>query len=425
MSIQSLKIDSNVKRAFLVAAAVVFCVGSVLAAKWGFGYTAARNADIPEAAELAISLGPDDPQTHYSAAVLFERTFVPEDQKRSLAEYEVAVALSPNNYVLWLEFGKARERSGDQIGAEAALRKALELAPNYSRVQWALGNAVLRNGKTEEAFTEIRKAVAGDATYTNSAAGIAWQLLGGDMAAVRKAIGDSTRLNAAIATLLAGQKRFDESFEIWNSLPSGEKNTTLKELGDALIKQMIEAKKFRYAQAIASQTGNLETMENAIANGGFEKDIKPQSSGIFEWQIADGTNPRIGPNRDQKHSGEYSLLVSFGKGGKEFRTVSQTVAVEPGKSYEIELFYRADLKTSAAVKWEVANAADGKAIAAIAPIPNTAEWAKTAVKFTVPAGSDGVIVRLVRENCETPGCSVAGNLWFDDFKLTFLSIPAE
>ncbi len=401
----------------MVAAAALFFAGSVFAAKWGFAYTAARNADLPDVAEFAISLGPDDPQTHYSAAVLFEKTFLPEDQKRSLSEYEAAVALSPNNYLLWLEFGKARERSGDQVGAEAALRKALELAPNYSRVQWALGNALLRGGKTEEAFAEIRKAVARDAAYTNSAAGIAWQLLGGDMAAVRQAIGDSTRLNAAIATLLASQKRFDESFEIWSSLPADEKSTTLKELGDALHKQMIEAKKFRYALAIASQAGILEASGNAIANGGFEKDIKPQSSGIFDWQIAAGSNPRIGPNRDQKHSGELSLLVSFGKGGREFRTVSQTIAVEPGKSYELELFYRADLKTSAEFKWEIADSADGKAIAATSPLANIIEWTKTGAKFTVPESSDGVIIRLVRENCETPACLVLGNLWFDDFRL--------
>lgn len=399
-----------------MAAAVIFA-GSVIAAKWGFGYTAARNADMPEAAELAISLGPDDPQTHYSAAVLFEKTFVPEDQKRSLAEYEAAVTLSPNNYLLWLEFGKARERSGDQMGAEAALRKALELAPNYSLVQWALGNALLRGGKTEEAFTEIRKAVAGDAAYTNSAAGIAWQLLGGDMVAVRSAIGDSARLNAAISTLLAGQKRFDESFEIWNSLPAAEKNTTLKELGDALYKQMIEAKKFRFALAIASQADTLEGPEYAIANGGFENDLNPKSSGIFEWQIADGANPRIGPNRDQKHYGEYSLLVSFGKSGREFRTITQTIAVEPGRAYELELFYRADLKTSAVFKWEIADTVDGKAIAATAPLANAGEWAKISAKFTVPAGTDGVIIRLVRENCETSACSVTGNFWFDDFRL--------
>lgn len=417
MPVGTLKTDSNGKRACLAAAAAVFFIGAVFAAKWGLAYTAARNADLPEVAELAISLGPDDPQTHYSAAVLFEKTFVPEDQKRSLAEYETAVALSPNNYLLWLELGKSCERSGDQSGAEAALRKALELAPNYSRVQWALGNALLRSGKTEEAFTQIRKAVAGDAAYTNSAAGIAWQLLGGDMAAVRSAIGDSTRLNGAIATLLAGQKRFDESFEIWNSLPADEKNTTLKELGDALSKQMIEAKSFRYGLAIASQTGSFETPENAITNGGFETEMKPKGTGIFEWQIADGTNPRIGPNRDQKHSGEYSLLVSFGKGSREFRTVSQTVAVEPGQTYELELFYRSDLKTSAVFKWEIADASNGKAIIATAPLANTTEWIKAATKFTAPEGSDGVTIRLVRENCETPVCSVAGNLWFDDFKL--------
>ncbi len=416
MSIETYKIDSKGKLAGLAAVAVIFLFGSIFAAKWGFAYTAASNADLPEIADLMTVLGPDDPQTHFSAAVLFEKTFVPEDQERSLSEYEKTAALSPNNYLVWLELGKARERSGDQNGAESALRKSLELAPQYSKVQWTLGNALLRDGKTDEAFAEIRKAVAGDESYTNSAAGTAWQIFDGDMAAVRRAIGDSTRLNAAIATLLAGQKRYDESFDIWNSLPNSEKKASLKDLGEALYKQMIEGRKFRYALAIASEIGMYEpAAANLLSNSGFEKALKTQNTDIFEWSIQDGNSPRIGQTSGQKHSGDYSLLISFLNGGRDFRAVSQTVALEPGRIYSLELFYRSDIKTDAVFKWEISDTADGKVIAASPPLAKTAEWTGMEAKFTVPENSDAVVVKLVRENCEAAICSVTGNLWFDDF----------
>ena len=418
MSLKTFKIDSLLRRAGLIFVAAAALVGAFFFAKWGFAYSAASRTDSIEVADLAVELGPDDPQTHFTAAVLYTKTFSAEDQQRSLAEFEKATALSPNNYLLWLELGKAREHSGDRIGAEGALRKALELAPNYAQVQWTLGNALLRQGKTDEAFAEIRKAAAGDPAFADAAASAAWQILDGDITQVRNAIGDSAQMNAALATLLAGQKRFDEAFDIWNLIPADEKKT-LKETGEALFRHLIEAKKYRAAQRVGSQIGH-DYLGDTISNAGFEEALKPQNTGIFEWRIADGASPRIGPTEGQKHNGNYSLLISFGAESKDFRQVSQTVTVEPGKSYELELFYRADLKTTAVYKWEIVDASVGKVIASTNAIANTAEWTPLQAKLTVPANTDGVIIRLVRDNCEAANCPVSGNIWFDDFTLEIL-----
>ncbi|MDQ3219932.1 MAG: carbohydrate binding domain-containing protein [Acidobacteriota bacterium] len=419
MSIKFFKTDSKAGRMVLIATGVFSIAATVFAAKWSFAHTVAKSPDSTEVAALAVKLGPDDPQTHYAAAVLYEKTFAPEDMEKALSEFETSAALSPNNYFLWLSLGKARERTGDQTGAESALRKALELAPNYSNVQWTLGNALLRQGKTGEGFTEIRKAVSGDPAFTNAAATTAWQLLDGDMMQVRDAIGDSTRLNSAIAILLAGQKRFDEAFEIWNGLPADEKKTTLKEPGETLYRQLAEAKKYRFARRVTAQTGHAENygdLIGQISNGGFEDVVKTQNAGIFDWRIADGSGPRIGPTEGQKHSGNYSLLISFGAGGKDVRQISQTVAVEPGKSYSFEGFYRADLKTAAMFKWEIANAVDGKVLAATNALASSTDWTALRAEFAIPENIDGVIIRLIQENCAA-ACQVSGNLWFDDFSL--------
>ena len=420
VSIETIKLDSGAKRAVLIASGVICLTSAYFFAKWGFANTASIRPDSPEVAVLAAELAPDDPQTHYAAAVLLEKTFVPEDVQRSLAELEKATSLSPNNYLLWLELGKARERSGDQPGAESALRKSLQLAPNYAAVHWTLGNALLRAGKADEAFDEIRKAVAGDPAYTNVAASTAWAILGGDMARVRAALGDSTQLNAALATLLSGQKRFDEAFDVWNAIGTDEKNTTQKPRGEVLLRQLVEAGKYRLARRVAAEIGmgtEYGGSAGEISNGGFEDILKMQNAGIFEWRIADGPGPRIGPTDGQKSSGNYSLLMSFGAENKAFRQVSQTMAVEPGRTYELELSYRSDLKTTATFKWEIADASGGKAIIATLPITNNADWTSLQAVFAIPENTEGVVLRLVRENCDAVLCSVSGNLWFDDFRL--------
>ncbi len=415
MSIKIYHLNSGGLLATLAAVGVLTVIAAIFVAKWGFAHSAAARSDTIDVAELAAALAPDDPQTHFALAVLSEKTFVTEDLERAVGEFEKGTAQSPNNYLLWLDLGRARERNGDQAGAERALRKALELAPNYSRVQWALGNTLLRQGKNEEAFAEIRKAVAGDATYTNAAATTAWQILDEDMAQVRNAIGDSTRANAALATLLTGKGRFDEAFDTWDRLPADDKGTTLKETGDILYRQFIEAGKFRFASRIGAQSGIAQNSGD-VTNGGFEEPVTAQNANIFTWQIAEGATPRIGPNA-QKHSGNYSLLMNFIPGTKTIRQVSQTIAVEPGTSYTLEFFYRSDVKTQSKFKWEIVMAANGKVIGVTGPLTPAADWTAVRVSFTVPADKDGVAIRFIAEGCDPSNCAISGNIWFDDFAL--------
>ena len=100
-----------------------------------------------------------------------------------------------------------------------------------------------------------------------------------------------------------------------------------------------------------------------------------------------------------------------------FRDVSQTVAVVPGAEYEFEVFYRSDLKTPASLKWEVTDATTTQPIAGTPYIVPVAEWTSLKARFTVPAGTDGVIIRLAREGCAGPACQMNGKLSFDDLSL--------
>ncbi|MCV4777105.1 hypothetical protein OFM21_30475, partial [Escherichia coli] len=60
------------------------------------------------------------------------------------------------------------------------------MAPNYSRVLWAVGNALVRKGKIEEGFVEIRRAISTDETLAGAAAALAWDLNSGDADAAAK-----------------------------------------------------------------------------------------------------------------------------------------------------------------------------------------------------------------------------------------------
>jgi tetratricopeptide (TPR) repeat protein len=311
--------------------------------------------------------------------------------------------------------------NGDAAGAELAFRKAAELAPNYTQIRWTLGNNLLRQGKTLEAFAEMRRAGENDLDYRNPLITTAWQIYEGDLEQVRQSIGNSATVNSALAVFMAKQKRFDEAVSIWDSLPDEEKKTTLKNDGGELIGQMMAEKMYRDALQIQRQISEPNQqipVVGQISNGGFENTVNPADSVFFEWKIADGGEPRIGFDDREKNSGSRSLVIIFNSPlGREFRGVSQTVAVEAGKNYVFETFYKAELKTSASLYWEVTDASDGKILAATSPAAANANWTKLRAEFAAPEKTQSVVIRLAREQCKASLCPISGKIWFDDFSI--------
>ena len=417
MPTKFIKIDSIWKKAALAAVAIVCIFAAWTFSKWGLAATAAGRTSDADKAIFLTELAPDDPQIHFLTAFLLEKRFGPGDDARSLQEYETATGLSPTNYLMWLSVGRARERSGDPAKSETALRKALELAPNYARVQWALGNNLLRQGRTEEAFAEIKKAVNADPqTYSGPAIVAARQFLGEDVGAIQRMISGPIEFQVALTSMLINEKRFDEAMTIWNTFPIDQKRTKMLDTGNLLLKNLLGVNKFREAAALTEVLFDADPPRaGQISNGGFESAVKPTGAGAFEWNVAPGLLPQIVLSNGQKHSGNNSLLIVFNtKDGKDFRTVSQLVAVEPNRTYELEMFVRADLQTSAVFKWEVVDGANGHRLGISDAFASGPDWKRLNLSFKTAA--DGIVIRLTRENCPQI-CSVTGSIGIDDVSL--------
>lgn len=423
--IKTIKLETAASRVLLAVAGLACLLTTFFFVKWCFANAIAARAPDRQVAETAVALAPNDPQTHYAVAVLNEKTFLAEDLSASLAGFERATALAPNDFRLWVAFGKARERRGDQAGAELALRRASELAPNYAPVQWTLGNILLRGGKVGEAFAEIRRAADASSVYRLSAAATTWQIFGGDLAEVKKHIGDSENLNSALAVFTAKQKRFDEAVEIWNSLaapPAENIKTERRADGEELFNELIAAKRYRDALRVQTSLSNeSETVEitpGKIVNGGFEADVKREKAGVFEWRIGDGAQPQIGFDDREKRGGARSLVIVFDStDGKDFRQISQTAALASAGKYVFEINYKSNLKTAAAPRWEIVDAANDKILATTAALEEKADWTALKTEFTASEATQAVTIRLAREPCKSIICPTAGKIWFDDFSI--------
>lgn len=411
----------------LGALAVVCLVMTWFSVRWHFANAVAPNFDrrlpqSPMIADWLIEVAPSDPLVRQAAASTYERTFDADDLARALAEYEAAAAASPHNYLNWLNLGRVRSQSGDVAGAEAAFVRAEQLAPNYAAVQWAYGNFLLRSGRSDEGFALMARAAQANTDYARSAALTALQLFDGDSAQAVAVMGDSDASRAAMQTALIEMDRPEDAAAVWLTIGEGARKARYREAGTKLASDLMTKKHFALAASVLASLGEgTGGARGQMGNGGFEDGVKLREAGPFEWQIADGASPRIGLSEERPHSGRYSLAVIFNSfDTAAFRSISQVVVVEPGRQYEIEGFYRSDVKTASNLRWEVAEAPAGSVLARSEPLQPTAEWTRFTLRFTVPAGVDGVMFRFTRDGCTGASCPTTGTIAFDSLSLRAL-----
>ncbi len=418
MALGTINTESVWARAGLLACLVGSLIITGFFVKWCFANAVSTRTDDKEVADIAVGLAPDDPQTHFAVAVMLEKTFDAGNIERSLAEYERAAELSPNNYLAWLELGKARDRSGDTDGAKAAFDRALMLAPSYSDIQWAYGNFLVRSGQNETGFELIRKAALAKPTLMPAAVTVADAIFDGDAGQIHGLLGNDATVDLALAKMALGRKDYGSAFSAWEQIPPDERRTAYAEVGRELANGFAAAKQFVDAANVIrdlAPDGKNEPQVGMITNGGFET-LKLDNKELFDWQIGANSGQQIGLSADRKVSGTYSLHMIFNTTrAEEFREVSQTVAAEPGMRYTLNGSYQADIKGG--LVWEVADASDGKVLARTENLVSKPDWTAFQSGFTVPPTSSGVIIRLVRDGCTVSYCPIAGNIWFDDMRL--------
>jgi tetratricopeptide (TPR) repeat protein len=428
----AVKLSSFQKRALLALPAILLCVLAVFVVRWSFAQSIAEQADVKELADFAVGLAPNLPQAHYALAAISEKTFSPEDDAAALREYERATALSPHDWRLWLALGRMRERTGDAEGGEKAVRKAAELAPAYAQIRWTLGNMLLRRGEIDPAFVELRFAAAQNPIYAPPAVDAAMQIFAGETVdSILRRAGNTPAARAATIKFLAKDGKFDQALQIWSAFSEQEKLAN-KDEGKSLFNSLLEGKKFRLAQTLYAQLPATEDAEKisvgAISNPDFEGDriSTPTSPLPFAWFVSDGNEPTIAFDAATKRGGARSLQLAFRTiSAQDLRQIYQTVTVESGARYRLDFYARtAGLKTSATVRWDVEDAADGKILAS-SPVVSTGDtdWQKLTVDFTATPKTEAVNIRLARAACTLSPCALVGRIWFDDFGLQKLTQP--
>ena len=278
----------------------------------------------------------------------------------------------------------------------------------------------MRQGRSDEAFGELRKTTENNLTYREQVFSLAWDYFDHDPAHVEALAADTPDVRASLALFYAAHGQAADSLRLWNTLSDDQKAEnpqTAKTIAQALS----EKKFFRQGLEFSRQVGiDPDAQAETITNGGFERPLGSPEDNYYGWNVERGDNKLdIAGDSSVKHSGNRSLKMNFRIYVKpELSNPWQTVAAQPGRSYALHFWARTEnLRSAGMPVVEVLDPADNRLIAASSAMPTgTNDWQEFTIDFRAPDSSDGFVIRVARSYCE--GCPLVGLLWLDDLSLT-------
>lgn len=412
-------------RVLMVLLLLLAVVWSWFLVRWYLGNLMAEYLNVEEddiqLVTRAVSLAPDDPITHWRLGEFTQKRLPPDRLPLAVSAYERAVSRSPNDYRLWVSYGIALEQVGEVERGEAALRRAVELAPSYAAPRWFLGNLLLRSGLSEQSFIELRQAGEADPELRPQVFNLAWEVYNKDIESLTNSVGSAAETRAEFASYLVTRGRIDDGIRLWNSLTGSEKRNH-RSTGETIVKNLIEANQFHAAIEVSNDVvaaGGYRAAVGQILNGSFENDVAHGAGAVFGWQVRSIQPLQIGIDTGRGRNSARSLRLLF-----QVRTrldsvhVSQLIPVVPDKQYDLEFYVRTDkLQSAGTPRTEIVDAVSGSVLGVSASVPNgTNEWKPFSVGFK--AQSEAVQMRISREPCEDNSvCPIFGTVWYDDFNL--------
>lgn len=419
--------NSAKARLLLIGAVLAAILFAWFAVRWQLGnmfasLTSPGQQGAAEIARLSEDLAPSDPKPAWLAASVEKGNFSAESLEKSVGMFEEVVQRSPYDFRWWIELGRAYEQAEKPESAERAFARAVELAPTYTFPHWQFGNFYLRQNRSEEAFSELRKTTERSVLYREQVFSLAWDYFDKDPQKVEELAADTPDVRATLALFYAARGSADNALRIWNTLGEEDKARHLDVAG-RIARGLFEKRRFRESLAFSVQTGiDPEAQVEAVTNGGFEKFIGTPEDTLFGWRVLKSEGKLdILPDSSVKYEGGRSLRIAFkGYAKAELNNVVQYIAVQPGARYRLSFMVRTDnLRSGGPPMVQIISGTENVGIAASEPFTaGSADWTPVNIEFTAPDNYDGVFIRTGRVMCEE--CPIVGTIWYDDFRLTKL-----
>jgi tetratricopeptide (TPR) repeat protein len=402
-------------RKVVAVGAILLCLATAwISAKAALSRLMAKSSTIVNSlalAQQAVQLTPNDPEAHRALASMLRN-----EDRVAEAEFELEIAanLRPRDDLLWLDLGLVRDRLEDNDGAIAALNESVRLAPYYAHPRWQRGNVLLRQGRYDDAFADLRQAANSNPDLQLNLIDLTWGISKYDPKLTEAILQiDNEQMRVAFARFLARKGLGIEALDQFRKCAY-----VSPQIRKEMVYNLIARKSFSEAFAIWSNGSAAP----AIFDGGFEAPLSLEEIG-FGWRVTREEGMSLSIDTTEKQSGTKSLRVQFGGNSNVSEpVVSQLVLVEPGKHYRLNFAARTQEVVAGGLPVvSIVSASNDKPLAKSTPLKaGTNPWEVTSVEFTPDADTRAVWIKLVREPCSSNPCPIFGVVWLDSFSFETL-----
>lgn len=339
------------------------------------------------------------------------------DLSHALAAFDRAIALRPYNTNLFTSRGNVRAALDDKVGAEADLRKGLELAPAYAEPNLHLGRFLLKEGRKAEAFVHLSRAASLNGGLLGELLEHAYKAYPGDAQSFLNAVGPSSpAAKKETVHFLLDRGQFSAAIE--PSLISGLDDLSSR----AIVNELIQKDRYRYAFELWNSSLRsadiVSDPENLVIAGDFENTVNLDDT--FGWQVDDSRDQiAISTASNGGKDESRGLQIRFlGDTRTNDLVLWQLLAIEPGKRYRLRFDVIAEKVESGGLPVVVVlDAASRNVVAESKPISDSAgEWQSFSTEVS-SKDSEGLILGVRRLACASGPCPIFGQMRLDNFQL--------
>ena len=255
-------LNPTIRKIIAVAAIPLCLIAAWVSAKAALSRLMAKSSTIVNSvtlAQQAVQVTPNDPEAHRALAALLRN----EDRvAEAETQLEIAANLRPLDDLIWLDLGLVRDQLEDGDGAIAALNESVRLAPYYGHPRWQRGNVLLRQGRYDDAFADLRQAAKSNPDLQLNLIDLTWGISKFDPKLTEQILQiDNEQMRVAFARFLARKGLGPEALDQFRRCAY-----VSPQIRKEMVYNLIAKKSFREAFAIWSNGSSAP----AIFDGGFE-----------------------------------------------------------------------------------------------------------------------------------------------------------
>jgi len=333
-----------------------------------------------------------------------------------------AVSIDPRSADYWMALAGAYESAGQLPQARDAFQTALADYPASAEAHWRYGSFLLRQGETQQAYSEIHFALQIDSRLIPLAISRVWPATHDADALLNEVLPSNIQAQNQALEAFSEDHQLDAALVVWKHMVSSGQMIPIADVF-VLENILIEANRDDDARAIWRQAlvasgnpGEAQTGDSKVFNGGFEYDA---TGGGLDWHLV----PVPGVNYDydsaNPHSGKRALRLSFdGEQNPGFQTVYQHVMVQPNTRYHFEGYIRtAGMNTESGVHFFISLEGTTRPPIILDNFAGDHAWEKQNADFTTGPDEHRIIVELYRTKSMRFDNKLAGSAWVDDISV--------